>query len=153
MYRKTDQIKSKNKTKISTVPHTISACTYIQNFIGLMIFIRYTKKYLGTTSFKINICPIMSFFVMVVHESLVCPEKVKLPAVLQKNPSGPTDSLGCQHLLHIWTFSDNDYMILRSIFSHWGQPRDSYTTITEGSSVHWCSRRNNHAVRVGGVNF
>ncbi len=33
--------------------------------------------------------------------------------------------------LCIWTLSNNDCMILTSIFSHWGQPRDSFATITE----------------------
>ncbi len=50
---------------------------------------------------------------------------VKLPAVLQKNPSGPTNSLVFQAFLCIWTLSNNDCMILRSIFSHWGQLMDS----------------------------
>ncbi len=34
------------------------------------------KKYLCTTSFKINTWPIVTFFVIVVHESLVCPEQL-----------------------------------------------------------------------------
>ncbi len=45
---------------------------------------------------------------------------VKLSAVLQKNPSGFTNSLVFQHLL---TLFNDDCMILRSIFSHednWG---------------------------------
>ncbi len=41
--------------------------------------------------------------------------------------------------LNIWTLSNNDC----------GQLRDSYTTITEGSNAHWCSRRRNHALRAG----
>ncbi len=49
----------------------------------------------------------------------------------------------------IWTVSNNDCMILRSIFSHRGQLRDSCTTITEDSNTHWCSRRKNHALRAG----
>ncbi len=73
---------------------------------------------------------------------------VKLPAVHQKNPSGPTNSFVFQHLLHIWTLSNNDCIILRSIFSHWGQLRDSY--YTKGSNRHWCSRRYNNALRAGG---
>ncbi len=40
--------------------------------------------------------------------------------VLQKIPSGFTNSLAFQHLLCIWTLSNNDCMILRFIFSHWG---------------------------------
>ncbi len=41
-------------------------------------------------------------------------------------------------------------MILRSIFSHWGQLRDSNTTIKKGSNIHWCSRRTHDALRAGG---
>ncbi len=52
-------------------------------------------------------------------------------------------------ILCIWTLSNNDCMILRSIFSHRGRLRDSYETITEGSNAHWCSRRRNHALRAG----
>ncbi len=52
--------------------------------------------------------------------------------------------------LHIWTLSSSDCMILRSIFSHWGQLRDSNTTIKKGSNIHWCSRRTHDALRAGG---
>ncbi len=41
-------------------------------------------------------------------------------------------------------------MILRSIFSHWGQLMDSNTTIKKGSNIHWCSRRKHDALRAGG---
>ncbi len=51
--------------------------------------------------------------------------------------------------LHIWTLSSSDCMILRSIFSHWGQLRDSNTTIKKGSNIHWCSRRKHDALRAG----
>ncbi len=51
--------------------------------------------------------------------------------------------------LHIWTLSSSDCMILRSIFSHWGQLRDSSTTIKKGSNIHWCSRRKHDALRAG----
>ncbi len=54
---------------------------------------------------------------------------VELSTVLQTNPPRPADSLVFQHLLHIWTLSSSDCMILRSIFSHRGQLRDSNTTI------------------------
>ncbi len=37
------------------------------------------------------------------------PEQLKLPAVLQKNPPSPTNSLVFQHLLHIWPLSNNDW--------------------------------------------
>ncbi len=53
----------------------------------------------------------------------------------------------------IWTLSNNDCMILRAIFSHRGQLRDSYATITEDSNAHWCSRRKNHALRAGALNI
>ncbi len=56
---------------------------------------------------------------------------VQLSAVLQKNPSAPTNYLVFQAYLCIWTLSNNDCMILRSIFSHRGQLRDSFATITE----------------------
>ncbi len=48
--------------------------------------------------------------------------------------------------LCIWTLSNNNCMILRSIFSHRGL-RDSYASITEDSNTHWCSRRRIHALR------
>ncbi len=51
--------------------------------------------------------------------------------------------------LHIWTLSSSDCMILRSIFSHWGQLMDSNTTIKKGSNIHWCSRRKHDALRAG----
>ncbi len=51
--------------------------------------------------------------------------------------------------LHIWTLSSSDCMILRSIFSHWGQLMDSNTTIKKGSNIHWCSRRTHDALRTG----
>ncbi len=58
-----------------------------------------------------------------------------------------------QHRLHIWTLSSSDCMILRSIFSHWGQLMDSNTTIKKGSNIHWCSRRTHDALRAGGEHF
>ncbi len=54
---------------------------------------------------------------------------------------------GFPTFLSIWTLSNNDYMILRSIFSHRGQLRDSYATITEDSNAYWGSRRKNYALR------
>ncbi len=51
--------------------------------------------------------------------------------------------------LHILTLSSSDCMILRSIFSHWGQLMDSSTTIKKGSNIHWCSRRTHDALRAG----
>ncbi len=78
---------------------------------------------------------------------------VKLSTVLQINPPRPADSSVFQHILHIWTLSSSNCMILRSIFSHWGQLRDSNTTITKGSNILWCSRRKHDALRAGGENF
>ncbi len=75
---------------------------------------------------------------------------VKLSTVLQKNPPCPADPSVLQHLLYIWTLSSSDCMILRSIFSHWGQLRNSNTTIKIGSNIHWCSRRTHDALRAGG---
>ncbi len=74
-------------------------------------------------------------------------------AVLQKNPPAPAHSLLFQHLLHFWTLSKSDCMILRSIFLHRGQLRDSYTTITKDENIYWCSRRQHNALRAGDVNF
>ncbi len=68
----------------------------------------------------------------------------QMSAVLQKNPSGPTNSLVVQY----WTLSNNDCVILRSIFSHRGHLRDSFATVTQDSNTHG-SRRKNHAVRAG----
>ncbi len=58
-------------------------------------------------------------------------------------PSAPAHSLVFQH---IWTLSNIDCMILKCIFSHWGQLRDSCVTITKGESMHWCSRRPHNAM-------
>ncbi len=76
--------------------------------------------------------------------------RLQLPAVLQKNPPAPAQSLVFQHFLHIWTLSNSDCMILRSIFSHEGQLVDSYMTITKGENIYWCSRRQHNASRAGG---
>ncbi len=75
---------------------------------------------------------------------------VKLPAILQKNPSGPTNYLVFLHFCVFEPFPTMTVWFLRSIFSHWGQLRDSYTTITEGSNTHWCSTMKNHALRARG---
>ncbi len=77
---------------------------------------------------------------------------VKLPAVLQKNPSGPTNSLLFQHFCVFEPFPTMTVWFWDPSF-HWGQPRDSYATITEGSNAHWCSRRKNHALRGGEGGF
>ncbi len=49
--------------------------------------------------------------------------------VIQTNPPAPAHSLVFQLFLQIWTLSNSDCMILRSIFSHGGQLWDSYITI------------------------
>ncbi len=54
---------------------------------------------------------------------------------------------GFQAFLCIWTLSNNDCMILRSIFSHWGQLRDLYATIAQGSNAHWCFRRKTRCIK------
>ncbi len=82
--------------------------------------------------------------VIVVHESLVCSEQLNW-AVLQKNPPAPAQSLVFQHLLHIWTLSNSDCMILRSIFSHWG----THTQLLYKVDTYWCSWRQHNALRAG----
>ncbi len=52
-----------------------------------------------------------------------------------------------------WTLSNHDCMILRSIFSHRGQLRDSYATITEATNGHWRSSKKKHAFGAGRVQF
>ncbi len=82
--------------------------------------------------------------VIVVHESLVCPEQLKFLLFFRKILQVP--QIIC-FFVCIWTLSNNDCMVLRSIFSHRGQLRDSFASITEDSNTHWCSRRKNHALR------
>ncbi len=88
-------------------------------------------------------------FVLVVHESLVCSEQLNWALFFRQIP---TFCRFCSFpaFLHIWTLSSSDCMILRSIFSHWGQLMDSNTTIKKGSNIHWCSRRTHDALRAGG---
>ncbi len=85
-------------------------------------------------------------FVIVVHESLVCPEQLNCLLFFRKILQLP-QILWFSSI--IWTLSNNDCMIVRSIVSHWGQLRDSYAAITEGSNALWCSRRKIHALRAG----
>ncbi len=85
--------------------------------------------------------------VIVVHESLVCPEQLNCPLFFRKILQVPQILWFCSIFVYL-----NDCMILRSIFSHWGQLRESYWTITESSNAHWCSRRKKHALR-GGENL
>ncbi len=73
---------------------------------------------------------------------------VKLSAVLPSEKSISSHKcFGFPSYLCIWTLSNNDCMILRSIFSHRGQLNDLYAAITEYSNTHWCSRRKKHALR------
>ncbi len=74
---------------------------------------------------------------------------VKLSTVLQKNPPRSADSSVFQHPFIFEPFPAVT-MILRAIFSHWGQLRDSNTTIKKGSNIHWCSRRKHDTLRAGG---
>ncbi len=97
--------------------------------------------------------PLMFFCLgIVVHESLVGSEQFNCLLFFRK----------VLQLLHINWFSNifcifepfpKVTMILRSIFSHWGQLRDSYTAITKGVNIYWCSRRQHNALTAGGVNF
>ncbi len=85
---------------------------------------------------------------MVVHESLVCSEQLNW-ALFFRQISTFCRFCSFPAFLHIWTLSSSDCMILRSIFSHWGQLMDSNTTIKKGSNIHWCSRRTHDALRAG----
>ncbi len=83
----------------------------------------------------------------VIVESLVW--AVKLPAVLQKNPQ----------LLHNLWFS-NIFCIFVPFPKvtlwfeiHIFTLRDSYTTITKGGHIYWCSRRQRNAFCKGCVNL
>ncbi len=82
----------------------------------------------GCSSVKLILCVVTW---MIYDCFLFCDgcSSVKLISVLQKNPPCPADSSVFQHLLHLWTLSSRDCMVLRSIFSHWGRLRDSNTTI------------------------
>ncbi len=80
--------------------------------------------------------------VIVVHESLVCPEQLNCLLFFRKILQVPQ----ILWFSSIFVNLNNDCMISRSIFSYRGQPRDSYATITEDSNTHWCSRRKNHAL-------
>ncbi len=95
---------------------------------------------------------LLFFFVMVVHESLVCSEQLNW-ALFFRKIIHDLYILQFQHLLHIWTLYSSDCMILRSIFSHWGQSRGLKHNIKKGSNIHWCSWRNHDALRAGGENF
>ncbi len=72
---------------------------------------------------------------------------VELSTVLQTNPPRSVDSAVFQHFLHIWTLSSSDCMILRSIFSHWGQLMDSNTTIKKGSKHSLMLQKNTRCIK------
>ncbi len=90
--------------------------------------------------------------VIVVHESLVCPEQLNCLLFFRKSFSSHK-FFGFPAFLCIWTLSNIDCMILRSIFSYRGQLRDSFATITEDSNTHRCPRRKNHALRAMNLNL
>ncbi len=78
---------------------------------------------------------------------------VKPSAVLQKNYSGPTNSLVFQHFcvfepfptMTVW-FWDPSFLKKKKKRV---QLKDSFTTFTEDANAHWFSRRKNHALRAG----
>ncbi len=72
---------------------------------------------------------------MVVHESIVCSEQLNRALFFRKILHVLQILQIFQHLLHVSTLSSGNCMILRSIFSHWGQLRDSNTTIKKGSTI------------------
>lgn len=76
-------------------------------------------------------------------ESSCLSRAVQRLAVLQENPSVHT--LVFQQLLFIPTLSSCDCRILRSVYTHWGQLRDSNATGTKYANI--------NALRAGGVNF
>ncbi len=91
-----------------------------------------------------------STILIVVHESLVFPEQLSCSS---EKSFKSHKFFGFPAFLCIWTLSNNDCMILRSIVLHRGQLRDSFATITEDWNAHWCSRRKNHALGAGRENF
>ncbi len=86
--------------------------------------------------------------VIVVHESLVCPEQLNILLFFRKILQASQTLWFSSIFVYLNPFN-SDCMILRSIFSHWGQLRDSFTTITEDPNAHWCSRRKNDALGAG----
>ncbi len=87
--------------------------------------------------------------VIVVHESLVCPEQLNCLLFFRKIIQLPQI---------IWFFSIfvylNPFQLLLYDFEiHFLTLRDSYETITEDLNTHWCSRRKNHALRAGVKTF
>ncbi len=85
-------------------------------------------------------------------ESLVCPEQLNYLLLFRKILQLSQIIWFSSIFVCIWTLSINDCMILRSIFSHRGQLRDSFATITEDSNAHWCSRKKETCIKRQGVN-
>ncbi len=85
------------------------------------------------------------YLVIVVHEALVCPEQLNCVLFFRKT---------LQLTLIIWfssifVYLDPFQLWLYDFEIHIFTPRDSYATITEDSNTHWCSGRQNHALRAG----
>ncbi len=89
---------------------------YIYKWPGSKV---YTPLILNTVLLSEWSSAVFISLVIVVHESLVCAEQINCLLFFRKV------------ILCIWTLSNNDCMILRSIFSHRRRLRDSNTTITE----------------------
>ncbi len=104
----------------------------------------YIPLYLNTICHFLDDPRLVLYFVIVVHESLVGPEQF-----LDKSSSSCT-FFGLPASSVYLNPSKNDCMILRSIFSHWGQLRDSFTTITKGGNIYSYSRRQHNSLRAGG---
>ncbi len=77
---------------------------------------------------------------------------VELSTVLQNKSSTFCRFCSFPAFLHIWTLSSSDCMILRSIFSHWGQLRDSNTTIKKVQHSLMLQKEHD-ALRAGCWNF
>ncbi len=117
----------------------------IVEFIKMTLSKVYTHLILNTVLFSEWSTAVFLCLVIVVHESLVCPEQLNC-LLFSRKILRSQKLFGCPAFLCIWTLSNIDCMILRFVFSHRGQVRDSFTTITEDSNTHWCSRRKNHAL-------
>ncbi len=89
---------------------------------------------------------------IVVHECLVCPDQLNCLLFFRKILQVPQILWFSSIFVYLNPFQQWLYDFWDPSF-HWGQLRDSYATITEGSNAHWCSRRKNHALRAGGENF
>ncbi len=115
----------------------------IVQFIKMTCSNVYIRLILNVVTWMIPSC--VFCLVIVVHESLACPEQLNCLLSFSSHKLFGFPAFFC-----IWTLSNNDCIILRFIFPHWGQLRDSYATITECSNTYWCSRRKNNALRAGG---